>query len=267
MMVSMKARGLITLQRQRLSIDMFIRLMSWILFILMAGSLVARAQVEPDFIVVGQFSAASPGDMLPSGWKPLTFEKINQHTKYSLVNDSGRVVVKAASVQSASGIAKEIKIDPKIYPIIEWEWKIGNILNKGNVHSKDGDDYAARIYVTFAYDRDRVGLLDQAKYEALRIVLGEYPPLGAITYIWGNRAPEETMVPNTYSDEVVMVVVRSGSKNLNTWLKERRNIYQDYQKAFGIDPPLISGVAIMTDTDNTRESATALFGDIIFRKK
>ena len=53
---------------------------------------------------------------------------------------------------------------------------------------------------------------------------------------------------------------------LNQWLSEERNIYEDYKKAFGQEPPMISGVAIMTDTDNTGETATAYYGDILFKK-
>jgi hypothetical protein len=56
-------------------------------------------------------------------------------------------------------------------------------------------------------------------------------------------------------------------QKLNNWVEEVRNIYQDYKKAYGEEPPLISGVVIMTDSDNTKESAISFFGDIIFRKE
>jgi len=63
-----------------------------------------------------------------------------------------------------------------------------------------------------------------------------------------------------------MIVVESGETKLNQWVSEERNIFEDYKKDFGQEPPMISGVAIMTDTDNTGESATAYYGDILFRK-
>ena len=63
-----------------------------------------------------------------------------------------------------------------------------------------------------------------------------------------------------------MIVVESGPERLNQWVSEERNVYEDYKKAFGEEPSLISGVAIMTDTDNTGESATAYYGDIMFMK-
>jgi len=66
--------------------------------------------------------------------------------------------------------------------------------------------------------------------------------------------------------ESVMIVLKSGEQKLGTWVGEERNVYEDYKKAFKDEPPMISGVAIMTDTDNTGESATAFYGDILFRK-
>ena len=98
------------------------------------------------------------------------------------------------------------------------------------------------------------------------MLYGEYPPLGAINYIWESKAPIGTVVPNPYTDRVMMFVVESGSAKLNQWAVEERNVYEDYKEAFGEEPPMISGVAIMTDTDNTDESATAYYGDIAFKK-
>ncbi len=215
---------------------------------------------------VGKFSTAVPGDSLPPGWKPLTFKKIDRHTVYSLIKEGETVVVKAVAESSASGLVREIKINPKEYPIVQWRWKVTNILKKGDVQRKEGDDYPARIYITFEYDPSRLGLFDKAKYEAIRILYGEYPPIGAINYIWESKAPRGTMVPNPFTDRVIMIVVESGEEKLNQWVSEERNLYEDYKKAFGKEPPMISGVAIMTDTDNTGESATAYYGDIIFKK-
>jgi hypothetical protein len=59
-----------------------------------------------------------------------------------------------------------------------------------------------------------------------------------------------------------MIVVKSGKMALNTWITEERNIFDDYIRAFGEKPPMISGIAIMTDSDNTKEAATAFYGDI-----
>jgi len=224
-----------------------------------------RAQSQA-MIEVGKFSAATVGQKLPDGWKPLTFKKIEKHTTYTLVRDNDTVVVKAVAEASASGLTRETKIDPKEYPIVQWRWKVMNILKKGDVHRKEGDDYPARIYITFEYDPSKLSFFAKRKYEAIRLLYGEYPPLAAINYIWESKASVGTMVPNPYTDRVMMFVVESGSAKLNQWVNEERNIYEDYKKAFKEEPPMISGVAIMTDTDNTGESATAYYGDVVFKK-
>jgi hypothetical protein len=218
-------------------------------------------------LLVGTFSEAQPGKTLPAGWKPLTFEKIPTHTQYDLVKDGDEVVVKAVSEQSSSGITREIRIDPKEFPVVEWRWKVANILKNGNVNEKSGDDYPARLYITFEYDSTKVGFFEKAKYETVKLIYGQYPPIGAINYIWESKSPIGTMVPNPYTDRVNMIVIESGETRLNEWITEERNIFEDYKKAFGEDPPKISGVAIMTDTDNTKERAVAYFGDIVFKKK
>jgi hypothetical protein len=215
-------------------------------------------------IDAGLFSSSGGDATLPDGWQPLTFERISRHTGYSLVEDDGTVVIKAVSEQSASGLTRAVSIAPREYPVIQWRWKVGNVLQKGDVTSKAGDDYPARIYITFAFDPDRAGYLERLEYEAARLLLGPDVPYRAISYIWGSNSPAGTMVANSYTDRVMMFVVESGAGKLQQWVTEKRNVYEDYRKAFGDEPPMISGIAIMTDTDNTGESAVAWYGDIVF---
>ena len=224
----------------------------------------SSAETTPPTLEVGPFSTAEVGGSMPEGWEPLTFEKISEHTQYSLVREDNVVAVRAISKQSSSGLTRKIAIDPKQYPIVQWRWKINNILTKGDVTKKDGDDYPARIYITFAYDSSKVGFFDKVKFELIKLRYGEYPPIGAINYIWESQAPIGTLVPNPYTDHVQMIVVESGEQKAGQWVMEERNVYEDYKKAFGEEPPKISGIAIMTDTDNTKESAISYFGDIVF---
>jgi hypothetical protein len=235
------------------------------LIYLLTLSHILHAQSQ-NMIEVGKFSTASLEDTLPPGWKPLTFKKIERHTIYSLVKENDSVVIKAVAEASASGLTREIKINSKEYPVVQWRWKVSNILKKGNVNRKEGDDYPARIYITFEYDSNKLGFFEKIKYETIKLLYGQYPPHGAINYIWESKAPIGTAVPNPYTDRVKMIVVESGEAKLHLWVNEERNLYEDYKKAFGEEPPMISGVAIMTDTDNTGESAIAYYGDILFKK-
>ena len=98
---------------------------------------------------VGKFSASQVGQVMPDGWKPLTFKKIPKHTSYEVVKDGDVTVVKAVSEASASGLTKPVVIDPKEYPIVRWRWKVDNVLKGSDVTLKEGDDFPARLYITF----------------------------------------------------------------------------------------------------------------------
>jgi len=231
---------------------------------LLAGSFaIASALALDAAYLVGPFSLGQPGAPLPAGWKPLTFRNIPKHTAYALVRDpEAGIVVRAEARQSASGLIRHVDIAPADRPVLRWQWKAKNVIAKGNVKRKDGDDYPARIYVSFRYSPERLSLLERAKYAAARVVYGEYPPHAGLNYIWDSMAPVGTIVPNPFTDRVKMIVVESGPQRLRQWLLYERDIVADYRAAFGEDPPPVSGVALMTDADNTGETATAHYGDI-----
>jgi len=92
------------------------------------------------------------------------------------------------------------------------------------------------------------------------------PLFASINYIWANKTPVGTVVSSPYVESGRMIVVKSEKAMLNTWIEKMRNILDDYARAFGEEPFMISGIAIMTDSDNTKESTTAFYGDILFKK-
>jgi hypothetical protein len=211
---------------------------------------------------VGPFSRASGG--LPPGWEPLEFPKIPRHTRYDLVLDEGTWVVRAESDTSASGLIRRVRVDLSEYPILRWRWKVERSLARGDVTSKQGDDYAARLYLAFEHDPSRVGLWKRVRYAAARALYGDLP-IGAITYIWASRGPVGSIVDNPYAGSFVkMIVVRSGPSETGEWHVEQRNVRDDFLLAFGEEPTPVEGVAIMTDTDDTGEVTTAYYGDIVF---
>lgn len=233
-------------------------------FLLLAVAAIVTGSEQT--LMIGDFSGADMESGLPLGWESLTFKGIKRHTNYTLVRDNDIVVLKAESNASASGLIRRISIDPKEYKFLTWRWKIANILRKGDAGKKEGDDFPARVYINFEYDPQKLSLLERVKYEAARLIYGEYPPLCAIAYVWGNKIPKRSVVPSAYSDKAVLIVVESGNSLSNQWVEVTRNIYEDYKAVFQEDPPPISGIAIMTDTDDTGESAIAYYGDIVLRK-
>lgn len=230
-----------------------------------AVALVAADAPAPAQLKIGAFSAS--GGELPPGWEPLLFEKIPRHTRYDLVEDEGRWVVRARSDAAASGLKRDVRVDLESYPILRWSWKVENVLERGDITSREGDDYPARLYVAFAYQPERTSFGRRLRYLAARVVLGDLP-IGALTYVWASHAPVGTLVSNAYAGDFVrMLVVDSGEEHSGRWRSVERDVYADYLRAFGQPPPPVEGLAIMTDTDNTGESATAWYGDILLEAR
>jgi hypothetical protein len=208
-------------------------------------------------------SAALAGDVLfreefntLNNWKPLEFPKIKEHTKYSIVSDGQGTYLKAESNASASGIVFKKEFDAYRYNMVRWRWKVSNVFKKGNANSKSGDDYPLRIYIIFKYDPDSASFGKRLKYGLARKIYGEYPPDSSLNYIWANRRHEEEIIPNAYADEARMILLQSGPENAGKWIEQEIDIIRDYRRAFGQDPPGIASLAIMSDSDNTGESAT-----------
>ena len=213
-------------------------------------------------IAIGDFSSLDPAKGLPDNWEKMVFPKIDRHTTYNLIRDEGRTVIKAVSKASASGLICHYHGPADRYPWIIWRWKIAHVLSRGDVSTKSGDDYAARIYVAFKYTDQGKSFWQRLKYKTANLAAGGKLPGSALNYIWANRALKGTVVSNPYTDQTKMIVVQTGNAQAGRWISEKRNLVDDYRQAFGDDPPPIMGIAIMTDTDNTGESTTAYYGDI-----
>jgi len=232
--------------------------------ILVTLTLIGMAAPVPDRLPVGRFSAADTAQAVPEGWERIAFSKIDTRTQYDLVARDSTVVLRATSDGGASGLVTRRRIDPNEYPVIEWRWRVNRVLDGGNARTKDGDDYPARLYVTFDHD---LGLGGRIKRTALRALGYDEIPSRALNYVWASQMDAGTVFPNAYTDWVMMVPVQSGPERSGDWVTERHNIVEDYRRAFGEAPPEITGIAIMTDTDNTGESAVAYYGDIVFHRR
>ncbi|MDA8137533.1 MAG: DUF3047 domain-containing protein [Desulfobacteraceae bacterium] len=219
-----------------------------------------------DELLIGDFSKQDVTKGLPPKWQPLLFPKIERHTEYSLINDpSVGTVIRAVSENAASGLIYRQRIDPDRFAILQWQWKVDHVLKKGDLRSKQGDDYAARIYVAFAFEPDKATWWQQLRHKSASLLAGQELPGTALNYIWANQAPIGTIAPNAYAEETMMIAVQSGPERCGQWLTEKRNLVEDYRQAFKRAPPEIIGIALMTDTDNTGEAAVAYYGDIVLQ--
>lgn len=179
-----------------------------------------------------------------AGWSKKSFKG---ETEYRIVEDAGQKVLQANSQGTASGLVFETEYDPKEYPVLSWRWKVANTLVKGDSRTKAGDDYAARIYVVFPH--------------------WFFPKTRTLNYIWANQLPKGSSQISPFASNDMMIAEESGSDKVGQWVSVRRNIVEDYRRAFGEDPPKIGAIAIMTDTDGTGESAVAWYSDIVASQK
>jgi len=204
------------------------------IFLLLAGLAIAVAAGAAErSVIIDDFE-----DDLRPGWEVKEFKG---RTVYLVVHD-GSHVLKAESRDAASGLIFKMEYSLRDYPILAWRWKVANILDKGDETKKGGDDYPARVYVVFPH--------------------WFFPKTKSINYIWANKLPKGQHVPNPFTGNAIMVAVESGRENIGRWISERRNVYEDYRRLFGEEPPMVGAIAIMTDTDNTGGAATAWYDDI-----
>jgi hypothetical protein len=216
-----------------------------------------------DELPIGNFSKRDTAQGLPPTWKPLLFPNIKRLTQYKLIKEHRDTVIQAVSHKAASGLICRQRVDPNRFSILKWQWKVEHVLLKGDFNRKQGDDYAARIYVAFAFEPDKATWMERFRYKSASFFAKEPLPGTALNYIWANKkVPTGTIATNSYVKETKMVVVQSGPERCKQWITEQRNLLEDYRKAFDRLPPEIIAIALMTDTDNTGEKAIAYYGDI-----
>ena len=94
-------------------------------------------------------------------------------------------------------------------------------------------------------------------YGAAKALYGNYPPQSTLNYVWASREGDAAITPSPYTGRAMMIALEKGRPKLGKWVDEEVNIIQDYQKAFGRKPPPIAGIAVMNDSDDTKERSTS----------
>jgi hypothetical protein len=209
---------------------------SWILaFILFALPLLAQ---NSGVKLLGDFE---------KGWEKHWMERklAPRPTQFTVVEMDDNQVLQAESHQAASGIWRMLEIHPGKTGKLSWRWKIDNNLSlKGTEKNKLYDDYAARVFVVF-----------EPHFLSWKTK--------ALCYVWASKENVGSMYRSPYAESVGTIVLQSGSANKGKWMTEQRDVIADYQRVFGQAPEMITGVAIMVDTDNSGELALSWFDDLI----
>jgi hypothetical protein len=234
---------------------------------LAAGCALEPAQRPPEAIplpAVGEFSAAKPGDVLPSGWRVWQLSGFKRPTEYRLVDHEGRTVVFARARSSASGLVFPIAIDLAEFPRLRWRWKVPALIAGADNTQRHTEDSPARVVIAFDGDRSKLPLEERLFAEQFQALTKQEFPYALLIYIWENRAPVGTVIENLNTSRIRMIVADSGHGQLGAWREHTRDVYEDYRRAFGEDPPRVRSIGIMTDSDNTDTDAEAYYGDITF---
>jgi hypothetical protein len=190
-------------------------------------------------------------------WEPLNFPKIKTHSKYSLVKEGDKSILKAESHTSASAIVYHRTFNVYENPQLRWRWKVTQLSYSGNPREKAGDDYPIRVYVLFGYDPAKASLKDRLLYNASKIIYGKYPPHSTLNYVWTGAQVHDRFIHSPYTDKACMVILERGKEKAGQWVEESVSILEDYRQAFGKGPPAIAGIAVMSDSDNTGTDAEA----------
>lgn len=226
-----------------------------------AGSAIGAPREGPR--ALPRFSRQPPGGP-PEGWQPLRPSRTAPDTRYTLEPDeAGVTVLRADADRSMSGLS--VAVDPPSEARgwrLRWRWKVAGPVAGGDPRHRGGDDYAARVYVTFDHPPDQLPLALRARLAVVATATGRRPPSAALNYVWDAAQPPGTILPNPYTDRVRMVVLRSGAAQAGQWFVETRDLAADYLAAFGEPMPPLSGVAVASDADDTGGRATAWFGDL-----
>ena len=159
-------------------------------------------------------------------------------------NENGNYL-KAVAENAGSGLGKEIKIDLNKTPFINITWKIEQDLSGINEKTKKGHDFAARV---FAVKKTGATPLSNR----------------AINYVFSSNVEVGENWPSPYTKKSIDNVLSTTKENLNKWVTVKANVKEDFKKFHDLDVNELDGLAIMTDTDNSKMKAIAYFQNIYF---
>ena len=166
-------------------------------------------------------------------------------TIYTVGSNEKGNFLKAVADNAASGLGKEVKIDLNKTPFINITWKIEKDLPGIKENSKKGHDFAARV---FAVKKTGATPLSNR----------------AINYVFSSNSEVGFNSPSPYTKKSIDNVLASTKNNLNKWITVKANVKEDFKKFHDLDVNELDGLAIMSDTDNSKMEAIAYYQNIYF---
>lgn len=198
-------------------------------------------------------------------WEPFIVVDGSTPTTYRPVENDGVVVIEADSGPGGSALFRKIHIDPRRHPIIEWRWRVPRESGEAAPGAASPTSPPVRLSLAFDGDPAKLDFDDRAKLRLAKALTVNGLPYASLLYVWNNREPAESIYSSPHTDRVRHVVVENGGQRLDQWVAMRRNVLEDYRRAFGEEPGDIVAVGIMTDLGDNGAARRALYGDITFR--
>jgi hypothetical protein len=206
---------------------------------------------------------------VPTTWQPedqLKWESVKipgkLATEYSLVRLNNRNKLKANAKASASMLRQDLHIEPERLNALSFSWQIQELIADADMSQRETEDSPVRLVLAFDGDRSQFSAKNAMLSELSHAVSGKPMPYATLMYVWCNHRPVNSVIHNPRTDRIRKIVIESGPQRVNQLISYERNIKADYEKAFGEAPGALIGIAIMTDTDNTRSHAQAWYGSI-----
>jgi len=215
-----------------------------------------------------KFSTEKARDGMPVGWHFYRIAPYKKNTVYRLENYQGKTVLSANSKTSASGLAVKLKPRSAQNLWLKWEWKAVAPITAADNTEHTQDDAPLRILVAFDGNKSKLTLKERMTFEMASLISGQEMPYATLMYIWSGKSSINSVLDNAHTSRIKMIVVDSGWEGLGAWRKHERDLAVDYKRAYGENPGEVIGIALLTDTDNTKSETRALYGDIeLIRKK
>ncbi|HEX4916724.1 MAG TPA: DUF3047 domain-containing protein [Limnobacter sp.] len=203
---------------------------------------------------------------LPVAWQPQYHPDIAAHTRFALVNKSGRTLLRAQADQSYGTLVHAFA-QPQVFNTLSWDWQVLEHPAQANLQTKAGDDAGAKVCAFVQIDESRLSLRTRLALGAARTLSGEPLPAATLCYVWGSPGePVGVVFNNPYTDRVKNLVLRDAPAG-GSMVTETRDVQADARLAFGKElpngPVKFTGIALGADADNTQSKARALFGSLV----
>ncbi len=230
-----------------------------------AAAFAPGAGFAADDAAVPAFSSSPAGE--PSGAWHFAGLPRKTPTSFAIVDLGGARALKVEAADSYGNLVHTLHVQLSDPATLAWRWRVDELVDAADIRTRAGDDSPAKLCVFFAFDAGKLSLGERTRLALARSTAGEDVPAETLCYVWDNKLPADTALPNAFTKRIRTLVLQSGTGRLGQWIAQKRNLVADYQRLFGDESegkvPEVIGIAVAADADNIHGHSLAYFGDIV----